>query len=131
MLNLCVHESAILKRPVSSNLVLTHLAASSLPFVLLALLPANLIWIYVVVWGTLPRCGAGMTSASAADIAEIPADVPIVTSIKNTITQVGSIVGGILMGYLIQYCGYDFTIYCLAGGMIIGAVCWYFGKRVP
>ena len=72
-----------------------------------------------------------MTSASAADIAEIPADVPIVTSIKNTITQAGSIVGGILMGYLIQYCGYDFTIYCLAGGMIIGAVCWYFAKRVP
>ena len=105
--------------------------SGAIAFVLLAVLPANLIWIYVVVWGTLPRCGAGMTSASAADIAEIPADVPIVTSIKNTITQVGSIVGGILMGYLIQYCGYDFTIYCLAGGMIIGAVCWYFAKRVP
>ena len=113
------------------KLALVAFVTGAIAFVLLAILPANLIWIYVIVWGTLPRSGAGMTSASAADIAEIPADVPIVTSIKNTITQAGSIVGGILMGYLIQYCGYDFTIYCLAGGMVIGAVCWYFAKRVP
>lgn len=113
------------------KLAIVAFVSGAIAFVLLAILPANLIWIYVIVWGTLPRSGAGMTSASAADIAEIPADVPIVTSIKNTITQAGSIVGGILMGYLIQFCGYDFTIYCLAGGMIIGAVCWYFAKRVP
>lgn len=113
------------------KLAIVAFVSGAIAFVLLAVLPASLIWIYVVVWGTLPRSGAGMTSASAADIAEIPADVPIVTSIKNTITQAGSIVGGILMGYLIQYCGYDFTIYCLAGGMVIGAVCWYFAKRVP
>lgn len=113
------------------KLAIVAFVSGAVAFVLLAILPANLIWIYVIVWGTLPRSGAGMTSASAADIAEIPADVPIVTSIKSTITQAGSIVGGILMGYLIQYCGYDFTIYCLAGGMIIGAVCWYFAKRVP
>ena len=119
------------KLKTKRKLAIGAFISGAIAFVLLALLPANLIWIYVVVWGTLPRCGAGMTSASAADIAEIPADVPIVTSIKNTISQVGSIIGGILMGYLIQYCGYDFTIYCLAGGMIIGAVCWYFAKRVP
>lgn len=113
------------------KLAIVAFISGAAAFVLLATLPANLIWIYVCVWGTLPRSGAGMTSASAADIAEIPADVPIVTSIKNTITQIGSIVGGILMGYLIRYCGYDFTIYCLAGGMIVGAVCWYFAKRVP
>lgn len=119
------------KLKTKRKLAIVAFVSGAVAFVLLAVLPANLIWIYVCVWGTLPRSGAGMTSASAADIAEIPADVPIVTSIKNTITQVGSIVGGILMGYLIQYCGYDFTIYCLAGGMIIGAVCWYFAKRVP
>lgn len=119
------------KLKTKRKLAIVAFVSGAVAFVLLAVLPANLIWIYVCVWGTLPRSGAGMTSASAADIAEIPADVPIVTSIKNTITQVGSIVGGILMGYLIQYCGYDFTIYCLAGGSLIGAVCWYFAKRVP
>ena len=105
--------------------------AGALAFVLLAVLPANLIFIYVFLWGTLPRSLAGMTSASAADIAEVPSDVPIVTSVKNTISNVGAIFVGILMGYMIQYLGYQFTIYCLAAGMVASAVCWFFAKRVP
>ena len=80
---------------------------------------------------TLPRSLAGMTSASAANIAEVPTDVPIVTSVKNTISSIGSIFVGILMGYMIQYLGYEFTIYCLAAGMVASAVCWFFAKRVP
>jgi len=103
----------------------------ALAFVLLAVLPANLIFIYVLLWGTLPRSIAGMTSASAANIAEEPTDVPIVNSVKNTITQIGSIVVGILMGYMIQYLGYQVTIYFLAAAMVGGAVCWYFARRVP
>lgn len=105
--------------------------AGALAFVLLAVLPANLIFIYVFLWGTLPRSLAGMTSASAANIAEVPSDVPIVTSVKNTISSVGAIFVGILMGYMIQYLGYQFTIYCLAAGMVASAVCWFFAKRVP
>ena len=105
--------------------------AGALAFVLLAVLPANLIFIYVFLWGTLPRSLAGMTSASAANIAEVPTDVPIVTSVKNTISSIGSIFVGILMGYMIQYLGYQFTIYCLAAGMVASAVCWFFAKRVP
>lgn len=105
--------------------------AAAVAFVLLAVLPANLIFIYIIVWGTLPRSIAGMTSASASDIAEDPMDIPIVNSVKQTITSVGSIVTGILMGYLIQYCGYEFTIFLLAGSMVVGAVCWIFAKRIP
>lgn len=100
-------------------------------YVLLALLPANLILIYIFVWGTLPRSIAGMTSASAADIAELPADIPIVNSVKGTITQVGAIVTGILFGYLIQYLGYEISIFIVAGGMIIGAILWIFARRIP
>lgn len=100
-------------------------------YVLLGILPANLIIIYIVVWGTLPRSIAGMTQASASDIAELPADIPIVNSIKNTITQVGAIIMGILIGYAIQYLGYNITIYMVAGGMVIGGILWILAKRIP
>lgn len=105
--------------------------AGAVAFVALALLPGNLILIYVFLWGTLPRSIAGLTSASSADIAEIPADIPIVNSVKNTISHVGSILIGILMGYIIQYFGYQIAIFFLAGGMLVGAVCWYFAKKIP
>ncbi len=113
------------------KLAIMSFFAAAVAFVLLAVLPGNLIFIYVILWGTLPRSIAGMTSASASDIAEEPMDIPIVNSVKNTITSVGSIFTGILMGYLIQYCGYQFTIFLLAAAMIAGAVCWIFATKIP
>lgn len=99
--------------------------------VLLALLPANLIWIYIVAWGTLPRSIAPMGQASATDIAELPMDIPVVNSVKNVINHVGTIILGIALGYAIQYLGYDTTIFLMAGGMAIGGVFWIFAKRIP
>jgi len=99
--------------------------------VLLALLPANLIWIYIAFWGTLPRSIAPMGQASASDIAEIPSDIPVVNSVKSVITHVGTIVFGILLGYSIQYLGYDITIYLMAGGMALGGVFWILAKKIP
>ena len=55
-----------------------------------------------MLWGTLPRSIVGMTNATAAEIAELPADVPIVNSVRNTIAQIGITIIGILMGYGIQ-----------------------------
>lgn len=99
--------------------------------VLLALLPANLIWIYIIYWGTLPRSIAPMGQASATDIAELPMDIPVVNSVKNVINHVGTIILGIALGYSIQYLGYDITIFLMAGGMAIGGVLWIFAKRIP
>ena len=98
---------------------------------LLALLPANLIWIYIVYWGTLPRSIAPMGQASATDIAELPADIPVVNSVKNVINHVGTIILGIALGYAIQYLGYDITIFLMAGGMAIGGVFWILAKNIP
>ena len=105
--------------------------AAAVAFVLLAVLPGNLIIIYVLVWGTLPRSIAVMVQSSSADIAEVPTDIPIVNSVKSTIMQVGSIITGILLGYMIQYLGYDISIFILAGGMVIAAVMWMLAKRIP
>ncbi|MBR2841889.1 MAG: MFS transporter, partial [Lachnospiraceae bacterium] len=102
----------------------------SLAMFLLAKLPVNLIFIYVILFGTFPRGTVGLTNAAASDLAEVPSDVPIVTSLKNTILQIGNVLGGIALGYLIQFKGYEFTSCMLGIGCIIGAVCWFFAKKV-
>ena len=98
--------------------------------VALAILPANLMFIYVALYATVPRSISGLTSASAADIAELPTDIPVVNSVKNTITQIGSVVMTILMGFLIQYLGYEVTILIIAAECVIGAILWYFAKQI-
>ena len=102
-----------------------------LALLLLLYLPLNAIIIYVIVFGTLPRSVAGMSSASAPDIAEVPSDVPIVNSFRNTVGQLGGVIGGVGLGYLLQYFGYGVAIYALCIGMAIGGVCWIFAKKIP
>ena len=112
------------------KIAIMSFVAGAVAFVVLGVVPANMIWLYVVLWGTLPRSISGMTSATATDIAELPSDVPIINSVRSTIAQVGSIVIGILMGYGIQYLGYQAMVFILAGGMLVGAVLWFFAKQV-
>lgn len=113
------------------KIVIVGYVACAASMILLAVLPANLIFIYVVLYGTLPRSIAGLTGACSADIAEVPSDIPIVNSLRNTVTQIGSVVMTLLMGFMIQYLGYNFTIYILAAESFLGAVCWFFAKRIP
>ena len=89
-----------------------------------------MIWIYVVLWGTLPRSIVGLTNATAAEIAELPADVPIVNSVRNTIMHVGIMIAGILMGYGVQYLGYQAMTFILAGGMLVGGFMWFLAKEI-
>jgi MFS transporter, DHA1 family, inner membrane transport protein len=102
-----------------------------LALLLLVHLPISAILIYVVVFGTLPRSVAGMSSACAPDIAEMPADVPIVNSFRNTVSQLGGVIGGIFTGYILQYFGYEITIYMLCVAMGLGGICWIFAKKIP
>ena len=97
----------------------------------LSVLPANLIFIYIVLYGTFPRSIVGLTNAASSDIVEVPSDIPIANSVRNMITQIGNVIMTIAMGYLIQFAGYSITIYILAGGCLIGAVLWFFAKKIP
>ncbi len=112
------------------KIVIVSYLSLTVSLILLAVLPANLIFIYVILYGTLPRSIAGLTTATAADIAEVPMDIPIVNSVRNTVTQIGSMLMTILMGFLIQYLGYTATIYILAAESFIGAILWFFAKRI-
>ena len=103
----------------------------ALALVALNILPINLIWVYVVLYGTFPRSIVGLTNASSVHIVEVPTDIPIANSIRNMITQIGNVLITIAMGFLIQYVGYGITIYILAGLNLIGVVLWYFAKKIP
>lgn len=113
------------------KIVIVGYVACALSMILLAVLPAHLIFIYVVLYGTLPRSIAGLTGACSADLAEVPSDIPIVNSLRSTVTQIGSVVMTLLMGFLIQYLGYNITMFILAAESFAGAVCWFFAKRIP
>lgn len=113
------------------KLVIVGFLACALALVFLAVLPVQLIYIYVILYGTLPRSIAGLTNAASADIAEVPSDIPIVSSVRHMLTQIGSVLMTIVMGYLIQYLGYEVTIFILAGESLLGAILWLFAKRIP
>ncbi|MCQ2530856.1 MAG: MFS transporter [Lachnospiraceae bacterium] len=112
------------------KIAIVSFIAAAVAFVALGLVPGNMIWIYVCLWGTLPRSIAGFTNATSAELAEVPSDIPIVNSVRNTITQIGSIIMGLLMGVLIQYAGYMVTTFIIAGGMLVGAVMWFLAKKI-
>ncbi len=119
------------KLQTKRKIVIVGFFAGAVALLLLVSLPASMIMIYVVVYGTLPRSIAGLSTASATDIAEVPADVPVVNSLKNEVTQVGTVVFTIVLGYIIQYLGYETAIYILAGTMVLGGICWIFAKKIP
>lgn len=119
------------KLKTKRKLAILSFFSGVLALLLLLYLPASAILIYVFVFGTLPRSVAGMSSACAPDIAEVPADVPIVNSFRNTVGQLGGVIGGVGLGYLIQFFGYTVAIYALCIGMVIGGVCWIFAKKIP
>jgi len=113
------------------KIVIVGYLACALSLVLLAVLPANLMFIYVILFGTLPRSIAGLTNATPVDIAEYPMDIPIVSSVRNMVAQVGNVLMTISMGFLIQYMGYEFTIFVLAGTSVVAAILWFFAKKIP
>lgn len=103
----------------------------ALALISLVVLPTNLIFIYVVLYGTFPRSIVGLTNASSPDLVELPTDIPIANSVRNMITQIGSVLMTILMGFLIQFLGYEVTVYILAGECLIGAFLWFMAKKIP
>lgn len=113
------------------KLVIIGYFAGAVALVLLARLPVSMIMIYVIVYGTLPRSIAGLTTAAATDIAEVPSDVSIVNSLRNEVTQVGTVVFTIVLGYIIEYMGYYAAIYLMTALMAVGGVFWIFAKKIP
>jgi predicted MFS family arabinose efflux permease len=72
-----------------------------------------------------------MSSACAPDIAEVPADIPVVNGFRNAVGNIGSVIGTILMGFILQTAGNTAAIIVLCVFMAIGGFCWVFAKKIP
>ncbi|MCQ2530446.1 MAG: MFS transporter [Lachnospiraceae bacterium] len=117
------------KLHTKKKIVIASLFTCAVSFILLRYLPNGLMWIYVIVFG-ISRSVTGLTNGAAADLAEVPSDVPIVSSVRNTIMQLGSVVMGIVLGFVIQYAGYTCAVFIIIAELIVSIVLWLFVKRV-
>jgi len=99
-------------------------------YLCLMYLPAGLIMIFIILYGSLPRAFTTLTYSCYPDIFEDNTQIPIAHSVVHF---VGNVIGALLtaaFGYIIQFAGYTVLWYfCMVLG-VIAAVCWYFAKKV-
>ena len=99
-------------------------------YLCLMYLPAGLLMIFIILYGTLPRAFTTLTYSCYGDLFEDNDQIPIAHS---TVMFVGNLIGAALtalFGYIIQFSGYNTLWYvCIALG-IAAAVCWVFAKKI-
>lgn len=117
------------KLKTKKKIVIVSLILCAIGFICLRFLPNNMMWVYVIVFG-VSRSVTGLTNGAATDLVEVPSDVPIVASIRNTIMQIGSVVMGLILGVVIQYAGYTVAVFIVVGELLAAAILWLFVKRV-
>ena len=99
-------------------------------FLCLMYLPAGLIMIFIILYGSLPRAFTTLTYSCYSDLFSDNEQTPIAHSVVHF---TGNVIGSILtvvFGYIIQFSGYTLLWYfCIVLG-ILAAVCWYFAKKI-
>jgi predicted MFS family arabinose efflux permease len=64
-------------------------------------------------------------------LVENPADLPIAISLRDIVSKLGMIFGAVLVGYLIEFVGFQTTFFIMAGVLCVGAVMFALAKRIP
>ena len=95
-----------------------------IPMFLVTKLPIHLILIYIVLLGICPRGISPTGNAAMPDCVDNVIDVPIASSLKEMVGKVFLIVGSIVIGVMLQFLGYEVTIYALMALMAFGGFCW-------
>ncbi len=99
-------------------------------FLCLMYLPAGLIMIFIILYGSLPRAFTTLTYSCYPDMFSDNEQVPIAHSVVHF---TGNVIGSLLtvaFGYIIQSpdipcCG----IFCIVLS-IASSICWYFSKKI-
>lgn len=96
--------------------------ASVVIYYLLMKLPLDLVVIFTVFSGLIPRMASTVTFSAVGAL--LPAeDVPLGNSLLQMMIQVGNIVGNLFVGFLIQSAGYQASAYVMMAMMAIGGLC--------
>ena len=99
-------------------------------YLLLAVLPGNLIMIYIVLDALVPSPVTVSTYSCYPDIFGDPSYTPVAHGVVQTTARLAMLIGSTLVGYLIQFLGYTGTVYTMVPLSLIAAVCWIFAKKV-
>ena len=76
-----------LEKPSKGKIVIAGYFIAVIATAMLAIIPANLVYVYVIVYSSIPRSIGPLTNASAADIAELPLDIPIVNFVREELAR--------------------------------------------
>lgn len=99
-------------------------------FLCLMYLPAGLMLIFIILYGSLPRAFTTLTYSCYPDLFSDNALIPVAHSVVHF---VGNVLGSLLtvaFGYIIQFSGYTALWYFCIGLGVLAAVCWYFAKKI-
>jgi predicted MFS family arabinose efflux permease len=100
-------------------------------FALLLILPGGALVVFSVLYGILPRSIVPMANASAPDLVENPADVPVANSVREIISRLVSILLGIAVGFIIESAGFVTLFIVLSVLMAVAGILWFVSKKVP
>jgi predicted MFS family arabinose efflux permease len=119
-----------LKGRIRVILVIAMLGGA-LSMLLVRFLPLNLVMVFILVYGTLPRPVNPLVQAAMPHLVDNPMNIPIANSLRDTVTGLAMIVSSVVIGFLIQLGGYHLTMIVLAGLLILGAILFANAKDVP
>lgn len=97
-------------------------------YLLLSVLPGNLIMIYIVLNAVVPASVTVSSYSCYPDIFGDASYTPIAHGVVQTTARLAMLIGSTVVGFLIQYLGYTGTIYVIAPLSFIAAICWFFAK---
>ena len=99
-------------------------------YFLLMKLPTNLIIIFMILYGLVPKMMHVLSSSALPSVVEDPKNIPVAMSIQGVLSAIVNLLGGILVGFLIQETGYDTTIYVMMIFLFLGALFWFLNKKI-
>lgn len=101
-----------------------------LVYLCLMKLPVELIMVFIVLYGTLPRAFTTMTFSCYPEIFEDRALIPVAHSMVHFVGNILTAVGTIVYGYMIQNLGYDAVWYAVMAFGAVAAILWIFVRKV-
>lgn len=99
-------------------------------YIMLAILPGNLIIIYIILNAVAPASVTVSSYSCYPDIFGDASYTPVAHGVVQTTARLAMLIGSAVVGYMIQFLGLMGSIYIIAPLAFVGAICWFFAKEV-
>ena len=99
-------------------------------YFLLMKVPPGFVIIIMIFYGLIPKMMHVLSSSALPVVVENPRNIPVAMSIQGVLSAIVNLLGGILVGFLIQEAGYTVTIYVMMIFLFLGALFWFLNKKI-